>query len=298
MEGEGGREEEDGPKPRKRDGKGPVWRVYFMACLLCCARKPEVDEEGQGEGKPAATKGFKRWTNKTSDKDSGIKTKNSQHNGQKTEKQKKKTRALVRWINRRFKAQPDMDSKLGVHMSTEERAICREEAQRRERACLEAYRCQQAKEEARQETIRNIQRSRKAKEAALQIFSSLPPSQEEHTRPLTSKEVISGDSWTRRNRERNRKKWHNLLFGMMKAQIRKDLEEVKQREMAVRRREMPRQMENDIEEAKRRAWARVARQRGHEKDQLIDLKGCRNELIHLILAVAFFALPIIWLFGD
>ncbi|XP_063047298.1 uncharacterized protein LOC134441032 [Engraulis encrasicolus] len=280
MEGEGGGEE-DGPKPRKRAG----WKLFFMACLLCSACKPEVDEQGQGEGKPAATKGFKRWRNKTKDH-SGIETETSQHNGKKPENQKKKTRALVQWLNGLFRAKPDMDSKCGVPMSTEERAIHRKEAQRRERVCLEDYRCQQAKEEARQETIRNIQRSRRAKEAALQNLSSLPPRQEDHTQPLTSKEVISDDSWTRRNREKNRKKWHKLLFGMMKAQIRKDLEEVKRREMAIRRRETPRQMENDIEEAKRRAWARVNSQYSH---------GCRDKLIGLILAVAFFAF---WLFGD
>lgn len=279
MEGEGGREE-DGPKPGKRGGgKGPRpgWKVLFMACLLCSASKPgkpEVDEQGQGEVKPADTK---RNAQPKTNHDTESKTNTSKHNGQKKkgkQRRKRKTKALARWFSSLFEARPaqeDMDRKWtwGVPMTTEERLRYREEARRRERACLEAYCFQQAKEEARQGSIKTIQRNRKAKEAALQTLSSLPPRAEEDTaRPVNVEEVISDDSWTRPNREMNKQKWIKLIDGMLKAQIQKD-----------------------VEEDRRRKMARLPCQYGHESTWTDDLMS----VSWLILAVAILSWPMIWI---
>ncbi|XP_063080095.1 uncharacterized protein LOC134469999 [Engraulis encrasicolus] len=191
---EGGREEGPGgqrpgrKRKRKRSGKGrSAWQVFLLACFLCCSTpgNPEGGERGQGEHcQPTANTvtGQRRWRTETQWTTDKKTDETGQQNGQKKKKKTtrtpKKARAMAQWFGRLFKGKEDTEEEewvWGVPMSEEARLRRREEAQRRVGACLEAYRVQQEREEARQERLRDVRRYRKAREAAVTIYSSLPP---------------------------------------------------------------------------------------------------------------------------
>ncbi|KAL2087789.1 hypothetical protein ACEWY4_016617 [Coilia grayii] len=269
--GGGGEDCKDGTRPvRRGKGAGRGWQVVLLACCLCSAAQPDKSEGEQGQGEyKHGNAGMMKWRNTDisqlmTDEDKENDMDKKRDNGQKKQR-KTLGKALAHWCSRFFKkkAAPDTGNKWrwGVVLSEEERLRQRQEALRRERACLEAYRLQQEKERDRQVMNRNIHRKRRTVEAN-NLWSSLPLRAEDAARAVTFREPTPFNMCTRNNKRK---------LSQRELEWRRTVEEVRKAEMEKKMAESMR---------KKMTW-------------LTFLKGDspKEDLILLVMAFAIFLIP-------